>query len=63
MGGWIFLGVILIGAVLIWRAARKRSGAASIKDGPISRDLNTNYGNVMSQAHGMDQRGNFTGGI
>jgi hypothetical protein len=63
MGGWIFLGVIVIGAVLIWRAARKRSGGASIIDGPTSRDESTNYGNMMNQIHGIDQRTNFTGGL
>jgi hypothetical protein len=63
MGGWILLVVVVIGAVLVWRAARRRTGGASIKDGPIARDESTNYGNVMNQAHGLDQRNNFSGGL
>ena len=61
--GWIILAFIVVGAALIWRAARKRSGGASVRNGPSSRDSSVNYGNMMNQASGTDQRTNFTGGL
>jgi hypothetical protein len=55
--GWVVLGVVVVLVVLLFRAARKRSGAGSIKNGPISRDRSTNYDNVQNQANGQQFRG------
>jgi hypothetical protein len=58
--GWVILGVFVVPIGLMIRAVSKRSRGASIKDGPISRDGNTNYDNVQQQANGEQFRG---GGI
>jgi hypothetical protein len=54
--GWVVLGVIVLLVVLLFWKARKRSGAASINNGPISRDGSTNYDNVQNQANSQQFR-------
>jgi hypothetical protein len=53
--GWVVLGVIVLLVVLLFWKARKR-GAASINNGPISRDGSTNYDNVQNQANSQQFR-------
>ena len=48
MGGWIWLGIIVVTSFVIWRKARRRSRGSRVNNASMEQNLNRGYAAVES---------------
>jgi hypothetical protein len=59
--GWVLLAIVVVGGVVIWRLARRRSRGAGVLDNPLAGNLDRGYADMEAQTRRMGQ-GNQGGG-